>query len=98
LAATPTVSRGVHDSQAEPPNALLLSAVHPVAPYTHTVWQGHAPLPAGWCPLSPKPPSSFTENAPFSCCNLNDARLPIHDGAGADVLVLVQGKHCQRWC
>jgi hypothetical protein len=38
---------------ALPPNALLLSAVHPVTPYTHTGRQGHAPLPAGWCALSP---------------------------------------------
>ena len=38
---------------ALPPNALLLSAVHPVTPYTHTVRQGHAPLAAGWCARSP---------------------------------------------
>jgi hypothetical protein len=37
-------------------------------------------------------------NAPLSNCNVYDARLSIHDGAGADVLVLVRGKHCQRWC
>jgi hypothetical protein len=37
-------------------------------------------------------------DAPLSCCNVYNARLPIHDGAGADVLVLVRGKHCQRWC
>jgi hypothetical protein len=31
-------------------------------------------------------------NAPLSSCNVYDARLPIPDGAGADVLVLVRRK------
>jgi hypothetical protein len=31
-------------------------------------------------------------DAPLSCCNVHDARLPILDGAGADVIVLVRGK------
>jgi hypothetical protein len=36
---------------------------------------------------SPQNHHQASLDAPLSCCDVYDARLPIHDGAGADVLV-----------
>jgi hypothetical protein len=94
LAATLTASRGVHDSRAEhmciAPNALLLSAVHAVTLYTQ-----YGRDMNHWQRVGVRAPQTHHQaslDAPLSCCNVHDARLPIHDGAGADVFVLVRGK------
>jgi hypothetical protein len=100
-AATPTVSCGVHDSRAE---HWCIATKRPAALSCAPCDTVHTHSAAGTCTtgsgLVCAPPKTTIKLhwTHLSGCNVYNERLPIHDGAGADVLVLVRGKHCQWWC
>jgi hypothetical protein len=95
LAVTPTVSRGVHDSRAE---HWCIATERPAAVSCARCDTVHTHSTVETCTTgsglvrAPQTRHQASLDAPLSCCNVHDARLPILDGAGADVIVLVRGK------
>jgi hypothetical protein len=109
LAATPTVSRGVHDSRAEHwciatkrPAALSCPPCDTV--HTHST-AGTCTTGSGWVCALPKPPSSFTgrtsaaatcttRDFPYTRCWCRRARARAREALPAVVLMRGGGRRC----